>query len=222
MKSRVLLIDDHAILRQGIALLVNREADLHVCCEAEDAESALKANMACPHDIAIIDLSLASASGLAVVRKMSTCFPKLRILMLSMHAENLYADSALQAGAHGYLMKQESPSILLLAIRQILNGELYVSDRMRTRLLQDIAQNNNCKSPIAGLTSSEFEVFRLIGEGVGPSKIAEILNRSVKTIEKHRSNIKHKLQIRDGHHLTRFAMQWIQNGSSIVEVNDKI
>lgn len=210
-KTSILVVDDHAILRQGVAMLINREPDLHVCCEAVDGESAIEANRACPHDLAIVDLSLAGISGLALVKKMAIHFPQLRILMLSMHDESIYAERALQAGAHGYLMKQEAPGTMLQALRQILKGELYVSDRMRTRILQQLVHKNDRVSPISGLTTSEYEIFRMIGQGLGPSKIAEHLNRNVKTIEKHRANIKQKLNMDSSHDLTSFAIQWLRS-----------
>lgn len=213
-KSRVLVVDDHAILRQGIAMLINREPDFHVCCEAADMDGALLASQNCSHEVAIVDLSLSTSSGLALVRKMCIQYPDLRILMLSMHDEGIYAERALQAGAHGYLMKQEAPAIMLQALRQILQGGLYVSSRMQTRILQQMLHKREGTSPIACLTPSEYEIFRMIGQEMGPTRIAHQLNRSVKTIEKHRANIKLKLNLDEGQDLSAFAVQWLRSENS--------
>lgn len=207
-KARLLIVDDHPIVRQGIALLINREPELLACCEASNAEQALGANLSCAHDMAIVDLSLAGVTGLDLVRQMRSKFPQMAILMISMHDETIYAERALRAGANGYLMKQEATTTILQAIRLILNGELYISDRMRTRMLQHGLHGSAAKSPIAALTAAEFEVFNLIGIGMGTSEIANKLNRSVKTIESHRANIKKKLNLNTGNELAVFAYNW--------------
>ncbi|MGE5386054.1 MAG: response regulator [Betaproteobacteria bacterium] len=213
-KAKILIVDDHPIVRQGIAMLINREPGLDACCEASDAQQAIAANLACPHDLAIVDLSLAGASGLELVKQLRAKFHGLAILMMSMHDEAVYAERALRAGAHGYLMKQEATATMLTAIGVILRGELYVSDRMRSRLLQQKLNGDSAASPIAGLTASEFEVLNLIGTGLGTSEIADRLKRSVKTIESHRANIRKKLNLRSGNELARFAINWV-NGSAI-------
>lgn len=214
-KARILIVDDHPIVRQGIALLINREADLLVCSEADDAQHAIEANLASPHDLAIVDLSLASTSGLDLVKQFRLKFPELFILVMSMHDETLYAERALRLGAHGYLMKHEATTTMLTAIRQILQGELYVSNRMRSRLLQQISQGSSEQSPIATLTASEFEVLHLVGMGLGTSAIAEKLKRSVKTIESHRANIRKKLDLKSGNELALFAINWVNNSASL-------
>ena len=211
-KARILIVDDHPIVRQGMALLINREADLHVCCEASDGEQALAMNAACPHQLAIVDLSLAGISGLDLVKQLQHRYPDLAILMMSMHDETVYAERALRAGARGYLMKQEATTTILTAIRLILRGERYVSDRMRSRLLEQRVHGTNAESPIAGLTAAEFEVLHLIGMGLGTSEIGEKLRRSVKTIESHRANIKRKLKLASGNELVLFSINWV-NGN---------
>ncbi len=208
-KVRVLVVDDHAILRNGIAMLINREPDLLVCCEAADSDRALEVNRNCHHDLAIVDLALTGSSGLSLIKKLQIQSPGLRILILSMHDEAIYAESALQAGAHGYLMKQEAPAVMMQALRQIQQGELYVSDRMRSRILRQMLNTGSSLSPIATLTPSEYEIFYMIGQGIGPSKIAKQLSRSIKTIEKHRANIKQKLALDAGQDLTSYAAQWM-------------
>ncbi|MFA7270056.1 MAG: response regulator transcription factor [Sterolibacterium sp.] len=213
-QARILIVDDHPIVRQGIALLINREPELKACCEANNSEQALSANFACKHQLAIVDLSLAGLSGLELVKQMRGKFPEMAILMISMHDETIYAERALRAGANGYLMKQEATTTILQAIRLILRGEFYISDRMRTRILQQSLHGPAASSPIAALTSTEFEVFNLIGTGMGTSEIANKLNRSVKTIESHRANIKKKLSLNTSNELALFAFNW-QNKSEL-------
>ena len=205
-KAKILIVDDHPIVREGMSMLINGEPELHCCCEAGDIEQADKANRACSHDLAIVDMSLAGASGLELVKRFRTNFPDMYILMMSMHDEAVYAEPALQAGAHGYLMKQVATNIMLTAIRQILSGELYVSDQMRSRMLQKVRGSQIENSSISCLTTSEFEILHLIGLGLGTSEIADKLNRSIKTIESHRANIKKKLNLKNGIELTHFAI----------------
>ena len=216
-RARILIVDDHPIVRQGMALLINREADLHVCCEASDGEQALAMSAACRHDLAIVDLSLAGITGLDLIKQLQHRFPNLAVLIMSMHDETVYAERALRAGAHGYLMKQEATSTILTAIRLILRGERYVSDRMRSRLLEQRVHGASEVSPIAGLTAAEFEVLHLIGMGLGTSEIGEKLRRSVKTIESHRANIKRKLKLASGNELVLFSINWV-NGNRMAPI----
>ena len=205
-KAKVLLVDDHAIIREGMAMLINREPDMQACCEATNMEQALNANRRCAHDIAIIDISLAQESGLELVRRFQHLFPGLYMLVLSMHDESIYAEPALKAGAHGYLMKQSATDVLLLAIRQVLQGELYVSDQMRSRMLKKMMSGAKDDTPVGNLSPAELEVMHLIGLGLGTSEIAEKLSRSIKTIESHKANIKKKLDLDSGSQLTLFAI----------------
>jgi len=204
-KAKILVVDDHAIVRQGIAMLINQEPDLQACCEAGDISQAMAANRACLHDMAIVDLSLEGMSGLELIKRLQAEFPNLPILVMSMHDEAVYAEPALRAGAHGYLMKQAATETMLKAIRQILAGDLYVSDQMRSHLLKTMRGNGADASTTNRLTPSEFEVLHLIGLGLGTSEISQKLNRSVKTIESHRANIKKKLNLKNGNELTHFA-----------------
>jgi len=211
-KSRILIVDDHVIVRQGIAQLLNREADLDVCSEAGDAQSALEAAEHANVDLAIIDISLPGMSGIELVRLLHTRIPGLPVLIMSMHDEALYSDRAFRAGAKGYVMKQEASEKLLVAIRKILNGGVYVSDRMQTVMVQRFlaAGRDERVSFIDNLTDREFEILGMIGQGLGVSEIAKRLGRSVKTVEAHRANLREKLGLRRAAELARFAAQWAE------------
>ncbi len=207
-KAKILVVDDHPILRQGISLLINREPDLHACCEAGNAEEALGACLSCRHDMVIVDHSLPGISGLELVKQLHDRDPALAILMVSMHDETIYAERALRAGAKGYLMKQEATTSILFAIRSILKGKLYISERMRSLILQQRIAGQSSDSPIIGLTATEFEVFHQLGIGLGIAEIARQLNRSSSTIDTHRANIKRKLHISTNNELVIFASNW--------------
>lgn len=204
-----MVVDDHAIVRQGMFMLINREPDLHACCEVADIDKAVEANRTCPHDIAIVDMSLANESGLELVRRFQLMFPELPVLVLSMHDESIYAESALKAGAHGYLMKQMATDVLLHAIRQVLQGELYVSDQMRSRMLKKMMGGAKADSPVGNLSPTELEVLHLVGLGMGTGEIADKLARSIKTIESHKANIKKKLDLDSGSQLALFAINLV-------------
>ncbi|BBI98916.1 DNA-binding response regulator [Ferrigenium kumadai] len=210
-KAKVMVVDDHAIVRQGMFMLINREPDLHACCEAADIEQAVEANRACPHDIAIVDMSLDNASGLELVRRFQVQFPELKLLVLSMHDESIYAEPALKAGASGYLMKQMATDVLLHAVRKILRGELYLSDQMHSRMLKKMMGGAKAESPVGNLSPAELEVLHLIGLGMGTGEIADKLARSIKTIESHKANIKKKLDLVSGNQLTLFAINLVSS-----------
>lgn len=213
-KARILIVDDHPIIRQGMAMLINREPDLHACCVAEQIEQAVVVNRACTHDMAIVDMSLEGFSGLELIRRLQFEFPDLPILVLSMHDESIYAEPALKAGARGYLMKQVATEDLLGAIRQVLHGELFVSDRMRSSMLKKMTGGAMSPSPIGTLSPSELEVLHLVGMGLGTSEIAERLSRSVKTIESHKANIKRKLNLDSSSQLALFAINFVSSGTA--------
>jgi len=211
-KARIMIVDDHPMVREGMAMLINREPDMHACCQADQIEQALKANRSCPHDIVIVDMTLEGFSGLEMMRRLKFEFPDLPVLILSMHAESIYAEPALKAGACGYLMKQTATAELLRAIRQVLRGELYVSDQMRTRMLKKSMGDAGNDSAINSLSPSELEVLHLIGIGLGTSEIAERIARSVKTIESHKANIKKKLDLDSSGQLSKFAINFVSLG----------
>nr|WP_311527648.1 response regulator transcription factor [uncultured Ralstonia sp.] len=204
-------MDDHPIIREGMTHLLNLQADLHVCCAAGSAEEALAA-MACQPDMAIVDISLRSDSGLDLVKTLRHRHPNLAILVLSMHDESLFAERALRSGANGYLMKLEATEHVVSAIREVLAGNIYLSAAMHEKLARTLtAPNREPEGPISRLSEREFEVLHLIGLGFSTREIAEKLNRSVKTIEAHQANIKEKLNIRNGKELMRFAIQRIES-----------
>jgi DNA-binding NarL/FixJ family response regulator len=209
--TQILIVDDHPIIREGMTHLLNLQGDLHVCCAAGSADEALAA-MAQQPDMAIVDLSLQSDSGLELVKTLRHRYPDLPILVLSMHDESLFAERALRCGANGYLMKLEATEHVMSAIREVLAGNIYVSAAMHEKLARALTvPRKRSEGPIASLSEREFEVLHLIGLGFGTREIAEKLNRSVKTIEAHRAKIKEKLNIGNGNELMRFAIQWIES-----------
>jgi DNA-binding NarL/FixJ family response regulator len=207
---RVLLIDDHPVVRQGLRQLIEAESDMTVAAEASTAREAVEIAEAAPPDVALVDLALADRSGLELIKDLKNRIPGLGMLVLSMHDESLYAERALRAGARGYVMKHEATDTLLAAIRKVHGGEIAVSPTMANRMLNKIVggQPTQVTSPVQRLTDRELEVFTLIGQGVSTRQIAERLFVSVKTVEAHRENIKNKLDIKTGAELTRYAMQY--------------
>jgi DNA-binding NarL/FixJ family response regulator len=212
-KYRVLLVDDHPIVRQGLALLIDREPDLAVCGEAEGAHSAFHAITTLRPDIVVLDISLSGPDGLDVLKEIRSKSASLPVLILSMHDESIYADRAMRAGANGYIMKQEATEKVLVAIRRILQGEVYLSDRLTNAMLQQYVRGAapTEKSPLVNLTDRELEVFRLIGEGHGTRQIADELHLSVKTIESYQAHIKEKLALRNARELVQHAIEWTVN-----------
>jgi DNA-binding NarL/FixJ family response regulator len=209
-KKRVFVVDDHPIVRQGLALLINQESDLTVCGEAEDMQSALNSVVSARPDVLIVDISLTGPDGLELLKHVRIKCPTIPVLILSMHDESIYAERALRAGANGYIMKQEATDRVLVALRRILSGETYVSDRIAKNMLQHYLRGANVTaySPISGLTDRELEVFRLIGEGHGTRQIAEELHLSVKTVESYQAHIKEKLSLKSARELVQHAIQW--------------
>ena len=210
LKRRVFVVDDHPIVRQGLALMINSESDLSVCGEAEEAQSALQEIVESKPDILIVDISLEGPDGLELVKHVRALFPELPILILSMHDETTYAERALRARANGYIMKQEATEKVLIAIRRILSGGIYLSDRMANKVLHQFAGGaaGSGQSRISELSDRELEVFRLIGDGHGTRQIAEELHLSVKTVETYQAHIKEKLLLRTGRELVQQAIFW--------------
>ena len=209
-KQKVLIVDDHPLVRQGIAQLINQEKDLEVCCEAGDVEQAMKKIPEYSPDIAVVDISLGQSSGIRLIEAISLKYPKLSVLTLSMHDESLYAERCLRAGAKGYIMKSEPPEKVIFALRRILDGEIYVSNKLGARLLHKLVTNddNVYSSPVERLSNRELEVFQLIGQGLKTRTIAEQLNLSVKTIETYIDHIKKKMNFEDSRSLFLHAVQW--------------
>jgi DNA-binding NarL/FixJ family response regulator len=212
-KYKVLLVDDHPIVRQGLALLIEREADLSVCGEAEGAHTAFAAIEALKPDIVVRDISLSGPDGLDVLKEIRVKTAALPVLILSMHDETIYAERAMRAGANGYIMKQEATEKVLVAIRRILQGDVYLSDRLTNTMLQQFVRGTapSKSSPLVSLTDRELEVFRLIGEGHGTRRIADELHLSVKTIESYQAHIKEKLALRNARELVQHAIEWTVN-----------
>jgi len=209
-KKTVFVVDDHPIVRQGLTLLINREPDLAVCGEAEEMHAALSAIPAAKPDIMIVDISLNGPDGLELLKNIRITLPRLPVLILSMHDESIYAERALRAGANGYIMKQEATEKVLVALRRILSGEIYVSTRVANSMLQHYVHGGapSPHSSISELTDRELEVFRLIGEGHGTRQIAEALHLSVKTVESYQAHIKEKLCLRSARELVQHAVEW--------------
>ncbi len=209
-KRRILLVDDHAVLRSGLSELIDQEPDWEVCGEAEDIMTAMKLVKAQQPDLAVVDISLKDGLGLDLIKQVKSLELNVRILVLSMHDEVLFAERVLQAGAMGYINKQEPLEVILQAIRRVLGGRIYLSDRMTERLLHRVhAGESIAVSPIERLTDRELEVFEMIGGGMKSRDIAEKLHLSIKTIDTHRENIKVKLNLESSSELARRAVQWI-------------
>ena len=210
-RQRILIVDDHAIVRLGMRQLIAAEPDLSICGEAETAEQALDVARTAKPDLAIVDLSLGTTHGLELVRQFHDALPAMPVLVLSMHDEALFAARALRAGARGYIMKKGAIDGLIQAIRQVLAGKIYASETVSqealARLSRDIA---SAGAPLGGLTDREIEVFELLGRGMSTAGIADQLGVSVKTIETYRANIKTKLKLKDATELIRYAASWAE------------
>ena len=211
-KKRVFLVDDHPAMRQGLEELINQETDIAVCGQAGDIPAALEGIQKTKPDVAIVDLTLKEASGLDLVKDLKVRFAKLPVLILSMHNEAFYAERAIRAGARGYIMKEATTENIIKAIRQVLNGEIYLSPEASSKVLKKMAGvGSSDADPIEGLSDRELEVFRLIGEGLRTRDIAERLHLSVKTVESYREHIKIKLHLDNAAKLTRAAVEWAQS-----------
>jgi DNA-binding NarL/FixJ family response regulator len=209
-KTRVLLVDDHPIVRQGLTQLINRQGDLEVCGEAEDAFAAEEAAAALKPDLAVVDISLKDKDGIDLIKILKARHPQLPILVFSMHEESTYAERALHAGASGYIMKQEGTENLVAAVRRILSGRIYLSEDMESRILQAAVRAGPAKpaSLLERLSDRELQVFELTGQGLGTRQIAEKLFLSVKTVETYRAQIKRKMNLNTGMELIKLAIQW--------------
>jgi DNA-binding NarL/FixJ family response regulator len=212
-KKRILIVDDHPMMRQGLAQLINNEPDLMVCAEADTAGQAIKLISTSQPDILIADISLPDKNGLELIKDVRILNPDILILVVSMHDESLYAERVLKAGGRGYIMKQEGGRKLMEAIRHVMNGHVYVSEKMSANILEIFSgrRDKTGGSPVERLSDREFEVFQLIGSGKGTRQIADHLHLSVKTVEVHRANIKEKLQLKTAIDLVRFAVRWAES-----------
>jgi DNA-binding NarL/FixJ family response regulator len=209
-QAKILIVDDHPIVREYLGGLIRQQPDLTVCGEAGDLRSGMEAVTRFRPDLVIVDISLKGAYGTDLIRDVKESFPKLPVLVLSMHEELLFAERALRAGARGYITKQEATHNILAAIRQVLDGKVYLSEKMGSVLLTKIVEGKPgvVSSPIEMLSDRELQVFHRIGQGISPRQIADEMHLSIKTIESHCSRIKDKLSLKDASELLQFAIQW--------------
>lgn len=209
---KILIVDDHALVRLGLAQLIADEPDLEVCGDACDVPEALERVGELQPDLVIVDISLPRGNGIELTKALKTRYPDVKVLIASMHDESLFAERALHAGALGYINKQEATDKVIEAVRQVLDGQIYLSAEMTSHLLHRLGNRRDdlLEGPSLKLLSDrEWEVFELIGHGVATRQIAEQLHLSIKTIETHREHIKQKLNLTNGTELTRRAVQWV-------------
>ena len=212
--KRIMIVDDHPMMREGLRGTIKGEPDLEICCEAADARQTIEALKKSVPDLVLMDITLPGKSGLELIKDIRVTHPNLPILVLSMHDESLYAERAIRAGAGGYITKQQSPAELLSAIRQVMSGQTYVSRQLSEKILKLYSGRQVATtSPLEMLTDREFEVFHLIGEGKTTAQIAPHLHLSPKTVAVHYANIRRKLKLETYSDLIRFAvrMQESQN-----------
>lgn len=211
-KVRVLLVDDHPITRQGIRALVNQQLNLEVCGEADTATQALELVGTLEPDIIILDISLPQTNGIELTKQIKTIAPDKPILVVSMHDEALYAERAIRAGAMGYVMKEEAGDKVATALQHLLRGEMYLSAKMKQRMLHRFVnkRGDSAEFAIDTLSNREMEVFRLIGNGFSTRQIASKLGLSAKTIDSYREHLKVKLGLDNGADLIRHAIQWVR------------
>jgi DNA-binding NarL/FixJ family response regulator len=211
--KKILLVDDHPLMRKGLALTLNSEADLEVVAQAESAEDALDAFEKTSPDLVVVDISLPGMSGLELIKHLLALKPDVAVLVVSRHDEALYAERAIRAGARGYVMKLEAGEVIVKAVRRVLNGGVYVSEEINERLLVGMATGRSTmtESPLEVLSDRELEVFELTGRGLGTRDIAERLHLSVKTVESYRARIKNKLNLNTATELMQHAVQWVES-----------
>lgn len=211
--KKILLVDDHPMMRVGVTTLINAEPDLTVVGQADTAEQALTAIPQCNPDLVVTDMTMPGKGGLEFIKDVKALYPELPVLVVSMHDEMLHAERALRAGARGYLMKEAGGEKLLEAIRKVLTGQPYVSERMASKIFDIFSGRRDTTqiSTVEKLTDREFEVFQLIGQGLTTKAIAQRLNLSSKTVDVHREHIKEKLQLDNATSLIRYAVRWVES-----------
>lgn len=214
---KILLVDDHQVVRHGIKALLSRKSRFEICGEAETAAQAMDLVVQEAPDLAIVDINLKTKNGIELTKEIRAASPITHVLVVSMHGENVYAEQALRAGAMGYLMKDEPAENVITAIDTILRGEIFLSDRIKGRLLQRFVDNpaDALMSPIDRLSDRELEVMRLLGNGYGTREVASLLHLSIKTIDSYREHLKEKLNLTDGGQLIRYAIQWVKSESPL-------
>lgn len=209
-KTRVLIVDDHPITRSGLSYLINHQPDMVTCCEAQNAAEALTGVLEARPDLVLTDFTLPDKNGLELIKDIKAVQPELPILVISMHEESLYAERVLRAGARGYITKEEGGERLMRAIRHVLTGAIYVSDKMSARILEIFSGGpaTQSRSAVEELSDREFEVFELLGAGLTTQQIAERLRLSMKTVDAHRAKLKSKLKVRTNNELVAYAARW--------------
>ncbi len=214
VKRRIYIVDDHAVFREGLALLINRTDDLEVCGESNELKGTVGKIRESTPDIVLLDISLKDVSGIELLKDLKKSRIEVPVLVLSMHDELIYADRAMRSGAKGYIMKQEPADQLLEAVRRVLEGKLYLSEKMTERMLaiQFEKKSRSGGSPVEHLSNRELEVLELIGHGLSTHQIAKRVNLNVKTVGTYREKLKKKLNLKSGVELARFAIHWIDEG----------
>jgi DNA-binding NarL/FixJ family response regulator len=212
-KVRVLIVDDHPVVRDGLRQLIESEQDLTVCGEAASGEEAVQVASKSKPDLAIVDITLGGVDGMELIKNLKAILPSLKILVLSMHDETHYAERALRAGASGYVMKREARDQIMQAIRVVLAEDIYVSERIKSTLLHQYfhAADGKARSPISRLSDRELEVLTLLGQGLSSKEIGERLHLSPKTVDSHRTHMKEKLELAGAPELIRFAFEWVNS-----------
>jgi len=215
-KSRILIVDDHPLFREGLRQMIDRNPELSVCGEAADAEEALRLVPELRPDLALVDISLGGSNGIDLIKTLKGKYDDLPILVVSMHDESLYAERALRAGAMGYVMKHEPAKTVKAAISKVLGGDIYLSEKMSTSMLSKLVRGKTADqpvSPLQTLSDRELEVFGLLGQGKGTRLIAEELNLTIATINSFRARIKEKLQLKSSTEVMLHAIQWVREGA---------
>lgn len=213
---RIYIVDDHPLMRKGMAMTLDSEMGFTVCGQAVSAEDAMKEIQSLKPDVAVVDISLPGMSGIELIKHLLGFLPDLKILVVSRHDEELYAERAIRAGAKGYLMKLEAGDTIVSAIRQIMNGGLFLSNKIGSKIIMKLTsgQQHDADNPLGILSDRELEVFELTGRGLSTKEIAERLFVSVKTIESYRARIKDKLQITTANDFIRRAVKWVEEGTT--------
>jgi len=214
--KKVYIVDDHPLMRKGLVMTIEKEMGFEVSGQNESAEGALSEIVNDVPDVAVVDISLPGMNGIELIKNLLHQLPNLKILVVSRHDEELYAERALRAGAKGYLMKLEAAETLITAINQILKGGIYLSDKIGTKMLMKLTSGNASKSdnPLDVLSDRELEVFELTGKGLSTRDIGDKLHISVKTVESHRANIKDKLHLDTANELMRHAVRWVEGAAT--------
>lgn len=215
-KRRIYIVDDHPLMRKGMAMTLQAEMEFDVCGQAETAEKAIEEIPELKPEVAVIDISLPGMNGIELIKHLLPHLPNLKVLVVSRHDEELYAERAIRAGAKGYLMKLEAGDILVTAVKQILNGGLYLSNEIGSQMILKMTSGKSSTSanPLELLSDRELEVFELIGKGESTNEIAQRIHISVKTVESYRSRIKDKLLLKSANDLLRRAVQWVEESES--------